>query len=178
MAIKITISNRQRGVAVNMSRVEKMTARLASSLINNLCAQPVKHLSKKRLRQIEESGVLSLVFVSNRKIREINKEWRSKDYATDVLSFPLIFDSDDLQSSSCAPGLPGLPLELGEVIISLEKTKEQAAEFGHGFERELAFLFVHGTLHILGFDHITKAQEKEMFGRQAGILKEAGFERK
>ena len=63
------------------------------------------------------------------------------------------------------------------MIISLERAREQAEEYGHSLERELSFLFVHGVLHILGFDHMTKAEEKEMFGRQRRILAAAGIKR-
>jgi probable rRNA maturation factor len=122
---------------------------------------------------MRDSGTLSLVLVSNKKIRQLNKQWREKDYATDVLSFPLAVD-ENLQ---ILPAPPGESWELGEVVVSLEKTAEQAAEYGHSFEREFAFLYVHGLLHVLGFDHITKAQEKDMFGRQREILTGAGFSR-
>ena len=62
-------------------------------------------------------------------------------------------------------------------VTLVEKALEQASEYGHSFEREVAFLFVHGMLHVLGFDHITKEQEADMFGRQRKILAEAGFKR-
>jgi probable rRNA maturation factor len=114
------------------------------------------------------------VLVSNAKIRELNRQWRGKDYATDVLSFPLAVDETGVFERA-QPGEE--TWELGELIISMEKAAEQAAEYGHSFEREFAFLFVHGFLHVLGFDHITKAQEKEMFGRQSQILTAAGFSR-
>jgi probable rRNA maturation factor len=71
----------------------------------------------------------------------------------------------------------GVPFEMGELIISAEKAQEQAEEYGHSFEREMAFLFVHGCLHVLGFDHLTKAEEKEMFSRQKQILDSCGFKR-
>ncbi len=69
------------------------------------------------------------------------------------------------------------PFELGEVFISYEQAIKQAKEYNHSLERELAFLFVHGLLHILGFDHQKKSDEKEMFGRQKQILVKAGYAR-
>ena len=70
-----------------------------------------------------------------------------------------------------------MPNELGDVFISIERAHEQAAEFGHAFEREIGFLAVHGFLHINGYDHQTEEEEKEMFGLQAKILQEYGLER-
>jgi len=177
MAIEITISNNQRMVTVNLAKVRKMADSLAGCVVTNLRSRPPKHISPSALRKIDDCGALSIHLVSNRKIRQLNKQWREKDYATDVLSFPLVFDTEQPMPQS-AITVPGMALELGEVIISLEKAQEQASDFGHSFERELAFLLVHGTLHILGFDHITKAQEKDMFGRQTEVLTAAGFTRK
>ena len=110
--------------------------------------------------------------VSNQKIRKLNEQWRGKDYATDVLSFPLIFDGG---SAQFMPQMADSEMELGEIIISVEKAVEQANEYGHSFERELAFLFVHGLLHIIGFDHETKEDEREMFSRQTEVLNCLGF---
>lgn len=70
-----------------------------------------------------------------------------------------------------------MPRVLGDIIISVPKTKEQAAEFGHSFERELGFLAVHSLLHLLGYDHMTEEEEKEMFGLQREILDEYGLKR-
>jgi probable rRNA maturation factor len=70
-----------------------------------------------------------------------------------------------------------MPIELGDVIISAPRASSQAIEFGHSLERELYFLFVHGFLHVLGFDHMTKKDEKEMFGRQNEVLLAVGITR-
>jgi probable rRNA maturation factor len=174
VALSISILNRQRRISVDMAQLESMTEVLSKSVLKNLAQQKLKRLPMRDLDDMSRRGSLSLVLVSDRKIRELNRQWRGKDYATDVLSFPLAVDERGVferaeQSEET--------WEIGELIISMEKAAEQAAQYGHSNERELAFLFVHGFLHILGFDHITKAQEKEMFARQSEILVAAGFPR-
>ncbi|MFN8657869.1 MAG: rRNA maturation RNase YbeY [Candidatus Obscuribacterales bacterium] len=163
----LTLSNRQRRVRIDKTWVEESFERLSAAVLSNLRRRRPAHLKDVDLAQLGERGQLSVVLTSNENIRKINKEWMGKDYATDVLSFPL-----DL-----VPPPVGLPWEFGEIVISLEKAEEQAAAYGHSFERELAFLFVHGLLHVLGFDHASAAEEKEMFGRQKEILDKAGFKR-
>ncbi|MBQ8215347.1 MAG: rRNA maturation RNase YbeY [Clostridia bacterium] len=112
---------------------------------------------------------VSVTFTDNEKIRELNAQYRSIDRATDVLSFPL-FDEDFEDEEELA---------LGDVVLSLEKAQEQAKEYGHSFEREVAFLVVHSVLHLLGYDHETsKEDEKEMFFRQEEVMKMLKLERK
>jgi probable rRNA maturation factor len=174
MAVSIAILNRQRRISVELPVLRQTTERLSQYLFENLRNRGVERLTKRDLDDMQKHGALSLVLVSNKKIRALNKQWRGKDYATDVLSFPLAADETGVFERA-QPGEE--TWEIGELVISMEKAAEQAAEFGHTNEREFAFLFVHGFLHLLGFDHITKAQEKEMFGRQAQILTTAGFPR-
>ena len=112
---------------------------------------------------------VSVTFTDNEKIRELNAQYRNIDRATDVLSFPL-FDEDFEDEEELA---------LGDVVLSLEKAQEQAKEYGHSFEREVAFLVVHSVLHLLGYDHETSEEdEKEMFFRQEEIMKLLKLERK
>lgn len=167
LMVAIEISNRQRKHTVELSRVSDMAQRIAVHVCRNLSEKPCKWLSVTNVREIEARGSISLVLVSDRTIRQMNKQWRGKDKATDVLSFPLELEAPP----------PPLPFEIGEVIISIERARAQADEYGHTFDRELAFLMAHGFLHILGFDHETPADEKEMFGRQEKILVGAGFTR-
>lgn len=103
---------------------------------------------------------VAITFVSNEHIREINREFRHLDKPTDVLSFPL--EEEDA---------------LGDIIISIPRAKEQAQEYGHSFAREMGFLAVHGFLHLLGYDHETAQEEKEMFAKQEQILQEFGLTR-
>ncbi|MCC7530117.1 MAG: rRNA maturation RNase YbeY [Candidatus Melainabacteria bacterium] len=120
------------------------------------------------MKKVAERGVFNVVFVTNKEIQELNRQWRNKDAPTDVLSFPM--DSEEPPD--------GEPWELGDVIISVERADEQADDYGHSLERELCFLFVHGALHVLGFDHETKKEEKEMFSRQDAVLESLGISRK
>lgn len=116
-----------------------------------------------KLLDLPEDTELSLTFVNNEEIHKLNNEYRQKDYATDVLSFP--FENEF-----------NLPINniLGDVIISLQKAESQAQEYGHSFNRELGFLIVHGILHLNGYDHETKEDEEEMFALQKKLL--VGFD--
>lgn len=103
-----------------------------------------------------EGKHINIVLVGNQTIRTMNLEYRQKDYATDVLTFP-----------------DGYLNHLGDVIISIEKCEEQAKEYQHSFERELGFLVVHGLLHTLGYDHQNKEEEDQMNELQELILQKA-----
>ena len=107
---------------------------------------------------------VSVTFTDNEGIRAINREYREKDAPTDVLSFPLF-----------EQGADGTRM-LGDIVISLEKCRAQAQEFGHSFERECAFLTVHSTLHLLGYDHVNSEEEdKDMRKRQTAIVEAMGL---
>lgn len=130
----------------------------------------LEHAAKEE--NIGKSEV-SVTFVTNEMIRDINREYRGKDQPTDVISFAM----EELgEGETAIIGLPE-PRMLGDIIISLDRTKEQAADFGHSFERELGFLAVHGFLHLLGYDHMTEEDEKKMFSRQEEILVSLGITR-
>ena len=172
MAATVTICNRQKKRKINLIKWSKATRLLLAEVCKNLGKKTPPHLSIKDVRAIADIGSISLLLVSDRKIRQLNKTWRGKDYATDVLSFPMVFDGAE---KCLAPALDPDVLELGEIVISIDKAENQAREYGHSFEREMAFLFVHGLLHVLGFDHQTKREEKEMFQRQTDVLTETGF---
>ncbi len=116
---------------------------------------------------------VSVTFVTNEMIRDINREYRGKDQPTDVISFAM----EELGEGETAIIGSTEPRMLGDIIISLDRTKEQAADYGHSFERELGFLAVHGFLHLLGYDHMTEEDEKKMFSRQEEILVSLGITR-
>lgn len=117
--------------------------------------------------EVDPNSELSVTFVSNDEIQEINREWRGKNQATDVISFAM----EELGEDEIDFGLlEDEPVVLGDLIISVERCREQAAEYGNHFERELGFLAVHGFLHLLGYDHIEKADEEIMTKRQEEIL--------
>ncbi|WP_420490051.1 rRNA maturation RNase YbeY [Neobacillus vireti] len=126
-----------------------------------------------RKQQIEEQSEVSITYVSNERIQEINREYRHKDTPTDVISFAM----EELGEGEVELSGIEMPRILGDIIISIPRTKEQAEEYGHSFERELGFLAVHGFLHLLGFDHMTDEDEKEMFTLQKEILNDYGLTR-
>ena len=106
---------------------------------------------------------VSVTFTDNEGIRAINREYREIDSPTDVLSFPLFEEAEGTRM-------------LGDIVLSLEKCRAQAEEFGHSFERECAFLTVHSTLHLLGYDHVnSEAEEQDMRARQTAIVENMGL---
>jgi probable rRNA maturation factor len=101
--------------------------------------------------------------VTNRAIRALNKRWRRKDKATDVLSFPLLEPADLRRARG--------EVALGDIVISVEKAKEQAAEHGYALREELDLLLVHGLLHLLGFDHeISDSEARKMRRMETKLL--------
>ena len=117
-----------------------------------------------------ESAELSITLTNDEKIHALNKKFRSVDRATDVLSFAFR-ESDE-------PDVFGAGFEvLGDVIISLERAKAQAEEFGHSFRREVIFLEVHGLLHLLGYDHVDETERQEMETEQRFIMNKLGISR-
>lgn len=122
---------------------------------------------------VSSEAEVDVTIVDNEEIQALNATYRQIDRATDVLSFSMMED---------AAGNPldfsHLPIvHLGDIVISNEKVIEQAQEYGHSYERELAFLTIHGFLHLNGFDHMTEEDEAEMFGIQEQILAQYGLSR-
>ena len=114
---------------------------------------------------------VSLTFTDNEGIRALNSQYREIDRETDVLSFPLI----DFEGGEDCP-IDDPEMMLGDIVISLEKAREQAEEYGHSFERETAFLCVHSMLHLLGYDHVNGGEEEaDMRRRQTEILYRMGL---
>ena len=122
--------------------------------------------------EIDFDCAISLTYTDNEGIRALNKEYRNKDCATDVLSFPM-FDTEVEEIYA----LDGTAAELGDIVISLERAKEQADEFGHSFEREVAFLCVHSVLHLLGYDH-ERSDDEDLLMRekQRAVMKKLGLD--
>lgn len=114
---------------------------------------------------------VSISFVDNDEIKELNRQYRNIDATTDVLSFPLLeFARKSNNEPVIKDVLIDTEISLGDIVISTEKVIEQAKEYGHSQDRELAFLLVHGMLHLLGYDHIQESDEKIMFKKQEEIL--------
>lgn len=126
----------------------------------SLLEKTFKHLKLKC------DPILSVTFVDNEFIHKMNRDYRQVDRPTDVISFAFLDDEADKAKVLKAKG----PVCLGDIYISTEKAQEQAKEYGHPLKRELSFLFVHGLLHLLGYDHMTEEDEKVMFALQDEIL--------
>ncbi|EUJ33351.1 metal-binding heat shock protein [Listeria floridensis FSL S10-1187] len=125
--------------------------------------------------KLDEGTEMSVTFMDNSGIQEINREYRGKDAPTDVISFALEEQGEDEMPIIFEEDM--MPRNLGDIIISTERAAEQAEEYGHSFDRELGFLAVHGLLHLLGYDHMEKEEEKEMFGLQKEVLDAYGLKR-
>ena len=112
---------------------------------------------------------MTIILTTPQNIRKINKEYRNIDKETDVLSFPM-FEKDELDNK-----IENNDFEyedvLGDIVISIEKVKEQAEEYGHSFERELSYMLVHGFYHLMGYDHIKEEDKKIMRPKEEKILK-------
>lgn len=119
----------------------------------------------KRTLKIEKvkNANFSIVFVDNKKIQELNKNYRNIDRVTDVISFAFEDNAEIVYNNMRF---------LGEIYICIPRMIEQAKEYGHSESRELAFLTVHGLLHLLGYDHMTKEDEDIMFELQERVLDE------
>ena len=121
---------------------------------------------------------LNLILTDNKEIKDINREYRNIDVPTDVLSFPMIayespgdfsiLEDEDNDSFNPETG----ELLLGDIIISVEKVMEQAAEYGHSEERELAFLTAHSMMHLFGYDHMEERERTVMEEKQRQVLEE------
>ena len=114
--------------------------------------------------------IVSVSFVDNKYIHKINKKYRQIDRPTDVISFAFL----DTENNYDTILYSQVPVVLGDIYISIDKAKEQASEYGHSLNRELCFLFVHGLLHLLGYDHMEKSDEEVMFKLQDEILSMKG----
>lgn len=115
-----------------------------------------------------EKGIFNIIFVSNEEIHNINKEYRNTDRVTDVISFALEDNPDIVYEDFRL---------LGDIYIAIDVAYDQAIEYNHSREREVCFLATHGLLHLLGYDHMTPLEEKEMFGKQDELLDEYGIKR-
>lgn len=152
MKVKVTITDRQK-------KIKLPTA--TRYLIRRACAATLKAES------FLDSAEIDVTLVTDEQIREINSEFRNLDKSTDVLSFPLgdngIYDINPETNAKM----------LGDVVISLEHAFTQADLFGHGIEREIAYLTVHSVLHLLGYDHVNNEEERKvMRAREELVLKE------
>ncbi len=139
--VKINFANRQR-----KTKLPENTKKLVISAVE----------ASLRIENFNADAEVNVTFVSDNKIKEINAAFRDIDRATDVLSFPLGEDGDyDINPENGC-------LMLGDVIISIDHALAQAETFGHGVDREIAYLTVHSVFHLLGYDHTDEAEEKKL----------------
>ncbi len=127
----------------------------------------IERAAQEALDYEGQTGDLTILIDTPEHIQELNRSFRNVDRVTDVLTFP----AWEGEISLCADGY------LGDIMICYERAKEQALEYGHSLERELSFLAVHGVLHLLGYDHMTEADERVMRERQTAILDSIGVVR-
>lgn len=153
--VKVEISNRQKKMKI---------PRGVRLLIKKCCNAVLLH------EGFTEPSEVSVSFIDNEEIRELNHAYRGKDIATDVLSFPLGEDGEyDMNH------LTG-NLQLGDIVISAQRALEQAEMYGHSFEREIGFLTVHSMLHLLGYDHENGGLEaRKMREKEETVLNQIGL---
>ncbi|MCL2860305.1 MAG: rRNA maturation RNase YbeY [Oscillospiraceae bacterium] len=136
----------------------------------------IAEFSKKVIEkcfEVEKINIcVYITFTNSQEIKKINMVHRNINAETDVLSFPL-FESSEIEDILKGKGFPNSML--GDIVISLNKAKQQAKEYGHSLERELGFLLVHGFYHLLGYDHVNKKDEEIMMKKQEYVLKELGL---
>lgn len=172
MSITLEWDNRQDAFAVNDALIEKLEQLLR--LVGEM-------------EQIDD-GEVALSFVDDETIHELNKQYRGIDRPTDVLSFAMhesgedepeiFFDEEDMEEvdgEMDGEGENDFPDPLGDIVISIPRAIAQSQEYGHSVEREIGFLFVHGFLHLLGYDHEDEQAEQEMFAKQELVLQKAGL---
>lgn len=143
----------------------KMYSELTEKVINK-CFE-VENLLDKNI-------TISIIFTTPVDIQKYNKEYRNMDRTTDVLSFPM-FEKEEVEKLQKEKSI--ILEVLGDVVINLSQVKMQANEYGHSFERELAYMLVHGFYHLMGYDHIKEEDKKSMREKEENILKDLNINR-
>lgn len=161
----------------NRQNIIEATEKLVN-LINEVCNLALTE------EEVNVPYQISLLFVDNNEIREINKDTRGIDKVTDVLSFPMLDYSEDKVFKDIYKNkkfdkiyLDGDELVLGDMLLSLERAKEQSIEYNHSFEREVCYLVVHSILHLLGYDHMCDKDKVKMRKREEEILEKLNITR-
>ncbi|MGZ0042186.1 rRNA maturation RNase YbeY [Paenibacillus ottowii] len=165
MGLQLAWNNEQNDMEINESLI---------TLLNTLLEQAGK-------AEGITDGEVALTFVNDDQIHELNRDYRGIDRPTDVLSFAMKETLDEELEIIYEPTeenpLDDVPDVLGDIIISVQTAQAQSEEYGHSIEREIGFLFVHGFLHLLGYDHQDDASEAEMMGKQEAVLAQVGLTR-
>ena len=160
--MKISIENLQDKIKVTES-IDELIKKVSELVLDT---ESVKVACKVDITLVDDSA-----------IQELNRTYRGIDSPTDVLSFPIIEGCEGQINPEVGDYDEDGHALLGDIIISLETAIKQAEEYGHSFERELAFLVTHGMLHLLGFDHEEEEEEKKMLAEQEKVLTKAGYKR-
>ncbi len=160
MKLKIYFSNEQKSIHIT-SALKELSVKSVCTVI-----EAEKDINNIVISSYKKHGELSVTFKDNAHIREVNLNTRGIDSETDVLSFPMFEDVVDAAEE----------FTFGDILLSLEKAESQAEEFGHSFDREVAFLTVHSMLHLLGYDHMEEEEEAEMREKQRNVMKRLGLE--
>ena len=152
--IRVVITNKQKKVKIPTGM---------RMLVRRCCNAVLK------LENFEGPAEISVTFTDNAGIRELNKQYRDKDIDTDVLSFPMgengVYDIDMETGAKI----------LGDVVISMEKARDQAERFGHSFQREVGYLTAHSVLHLLGYDHIDNLEKVRMREKEELVMEQLGL---
>lgn len=151
---------------INIDIINKQDIIKYNDEINKILEKVVN--KSLEVENIDNNIEISISFVDNNEIRHLNKNFRGKDAETDVLSFPQ-YDKQELFRDQ------NNIVVLGDIVISLEKAKEQAGEYGHSFEREVAFLTAHSMFHLLGYDHDNEENTKSMRVKEEKVLELLGI---
>lgn len=155
--VKVIITNEQKDIKIP-SGIRLLVRRCCNAVLN--------------LEKFEDDAEVSVTFINNEEIQQLNKEHLKRDYPTDVLSFPLgengVYDIDYETGAKL----------LGDIVISVEKAEAQAELYGHSFQREIAYLTVHSMLHLLGYDHEAGGiQQVRMREKEEEVLNMLGLPR-
>ena len=154
---------------IDISWEEESILQEKRELLANLLNQAINEAI--RLSDGPEEAEVSLLLVDNQRIHALNLEYRGVDRPTDVLSFALQEEVEE------EPEIEEEDEMLGDIVISVERAREQAEEYGHSFEREIVYLAVHGTLHLLGFDHEEENDKQMMRSKEEEVMAELKLER-
>lgn len=160
MKLRIYFSNAQEKLPVT-NEMKKLITKAVSAVIES-----ERYINNLVMSLYDKGAELSVTFTDNEGIHSENLRMRGVDAPTDVLSFPMFEDVADTEGD-CS---------FGDILLSLEKADEQAALYGHSYEREVIFLVVHSMLHLIGYDHMEEDEEQEMRSKQREIMKKLGLE--
>ena len=160
--VRVIISNHQKAVKIPTG-VRMLVRRCCNAVL--------------QLEQFPHNAEISVVFIDNDQIQELNREYRGKDMPTDVLSFPQNeMEPGSFNAEECERDYDCGAALLGDMVLSLERCYAQGQEYGHGFERELCYLTVHSVLHLLGYDHLDEGVEKrKMREREELVMERLGL---